>query len=104
MADENRFSGLSEAVEEEEAGEQTDGSDERQDPTAFSFDATVQKSIYVRPEAYEQLEDAEALVNARLRTEHELKNMARREFFDAALRVAADHEDELIDMILDERE
>jgi hypothetical protein len=104
MADENRFSGLSEAVEEDETEKADAPQNEEADPTAFAFEDTVQKSIYVRPEAYEQLEDAEALVNARLRTEHELKNMARREFFDAALRVAADHEDELVDRIVDERD
>jgi hypothetical protein len=103
MADENRFSGLSDAVEEEPV-EEPRADEGESDPTAFSFDDTVQKSIYVRPEAYERLEDAEALVNARLRTDHELKDMARREFFDAALRVAADHEDELVDRILDERD
>ncbi|WP_323192779.1 hypothetical protein [Halostella sp. PRR32] len=74
------------------------------DPVAFEFDDTVQKSVYVRPETFEALEDAEALVDARLRTDHEVKNLTRREFFDAVFAEAADDTDRLVERILRMRE
>ncbi|NHN49892.1 hypothetical protein G9464_20190 [Halostella sp. JP-L12] len=129
MPDENRFAGIGDAVEEEpenddaaiaeepsaETGEETvadaganDGEDDTggnaAGPAAFAFDDTVQKSVYVRPETFEELEDAEALVNAQLRTEHDLKDLTRREFFDAVFREAAEDTDRLVERIRKMRE
>jgi hypothetical protein len=67
---------------------------------AFEFDDTEQHSVYVRPKAWQRVEDAEALVDARLRADYELRDLTGREFQDAVLRVAADHEDELVEAIL----
>jgi len=74
------------------------------DTAAFEFDDTVQKSVYVRPETFETLEDAEALVDAQLRTDHEVKDLTRREFFDAVFAEAADNTDRLVERILQMRE
>jgi hypothetical protein len=74
------------------------------DTAAFEFDDTVQKSVYVRPETFETLEDAEALVDAQLRTDHEVKDLTRREFFDAVFAEAADDTDRLVERILQMRE
>lgn len=67
---------------------------------AFEFDETAQHSVYVRPSTWQRLEDLESLVDARLRTDHDIRNVTGSEFHDAVLRVAAEHEDELIGAIL----
>ena len=82
----------------------SDGASTSEDSAAFEFDDTVQKSVYVRPETFETLEDAEALVNAQLRTDHEVKNLTRREFFDAVFAEAADDTDRIVERILRMRE
>ncbi|ELY39104.1 hypothetical protein [Natronorubrum tibetense] len=74
------------------------------DPTAFPFDATKKKTVYVRPETLDGLEDARALVDAQLRTEHDVRDLTGREFYDAAFRLAAADTDGLIDEILEARE
>lgn len=127
MPDENRFAGIGDAVEEEPQDEANAGEPstetreetvadtgsnsedsgtggEAADPAAFAFDDTVQKSVYVRPKTFEELEDAEALVNAQLRTEHDLKDLTRREFFDAVFREAAEDTDRLVERIMKMRE
>ena len=71
---------------------------------AFEFDATTAKSIYVRPETLEVLEDAEFEVESLLRREHGIRDVTGREFHDAAVRVLAEHADEIVERILDERE
>jgi hypothetical protein len=129
MPDENRFSGLGDMLEEDD-GDDVDGGQadvvepeaaknetasvaddgsrqdtvDSDDPTAFPFDATTAKSVYVRPESLEEVEDAEALVNARLRTEYDVRNLAGREFYDAVFRAAADDIDGIIEKILEARE
>lgn len=70
------------------------------DEPAFAFDETEQHSMYVRPDVWQQFEDVKALVDARLRTEHDVRDLTGREFQDAVLRIAADHEDELVDAIV----
>jgi len=130
MPDENRFAGIGEAVEGDEEpssdvapadenpadegstnadeavdGEAaTDAADSPAETAAFPFDDTVQKSVYVRPETFETLEDAEALVDARLRTDHDLRDLTRREFFDAVFREAAEDTDQLVERIRRMRE
>ncbi|WP_121823369.1 hypothetical protein [Halostella salina] len=129
MPDENRFAGIGEAVEgdgepssdadpadETPADEDSTNADESVDEesandatdspaeAAFPFDDTVQKSVYVRPETFEALEDAEALVDARLRTDHDLRDLTRREFFDAVFREAAADTDQLVERIRRMRE
>lgn len=153
MPEDNRFAGLSEAVEEDDpSGESDDGSDtvppadvepsddgestteveyesaesdadtdrdteanepeaessgdtaDADDPTAFPFDATEKKTVYVRPETLDDLEDARALVDAQLRTRHDVRDLTGREFYDAAFRLAAADTSGLIDEILEARD
>lgn len=145
MPDDNRFAGLSEAVDEDDDGEtasvgdsdadssdendaataveyesaeadsdpdsttaddgsETESESERDDPTAFPFDATEKKTVYVRPETLDDLEDARALVDAQLRTDHDVRDLTGREFYDAVFRLAAADTDGLIEEILEARE
>ncbi|UHQ95355.1 hypothetical protein [Haloterrigena alkaliphila] len=149
MPEDNRFAGLSEAVDEDEPDESADGtgtaatadenssrgaasgdseplasdsagyttasgsesgpagssdSDESDDPAAFPFDATEKKTVYVRPETLDELEDARALVDAQLRTDHDVRDLTGREFYDAVFRFAASDTAGLIDEILEARE
>ncbi|MCT9098236.1 hypothetical protein [Haloarchaeobius sp. HME9146] len=91
-----------------EADADTDESDDEEaedtDPAAFPFDATKKKTVYVREQTIEGLEDAQALVDAQLRTEHDVRSLTGREFYDAVFRVAASDTDALIDEIIDARE
>ncbi|WP_435115196.1 hypothetical protein [Halolamina sp. C58] len=107
MPDDNRFAGLSDADGEadDEPGEPADDESEEADAgPAFEFDATTAKSIYVRPETLEVLEDAEFEVESLLRREHGIRDVTGREFHDAAVRVLAEHADEIVERILEERE
>ena len=127
MPDENRFAGIGDAVEEAEPPSGTGASDEEGDASAgdpdapgdedatreaespdetpaFPFEDTVQKSVYVRPETFEELEDAEALVDAQLRTDHAIRDLTRREFFDAVFREAAEDTDALVERVRRMRE
>lgn len=156
MPDDNRFAGLSEAVDEDETDEpdgestatsaaddaaadesnsaaeelesagdtesesnaestqsdaETSGTEtpdaestEPDDPTAFPFDAAEKKTVYVRPETLDALEDARALVDAQLRTQHDVRDLTGREFYDAVFRLAASDTDELIETVLEARD
>jgi len=70
---------------------------------AFEFDETTQRSMYVREASLQELDDLEALVDARLRTEYDVRNLTGSEFYDAVLRVAATHEEEVVSAILSAR-
>jgi vacuolar-type H+-ATPase subunit I/STV1 len=129
MADENRFAGLGEQIEEEEEEEgatqpgvdeealestdETDATDEVDEPSeeevseggpAFGFDATTPKSIYVREETLELLEDTEFGVESILRQEYDVRNVTGREFHDAMVHVLTEHVDEIAARIHDVRE
>lgn len=113
MPDENRFAGLSEAekearAEEETEAEEAESTDPEDEPSeeggpAFEFDATTAKSIYVRPETLEQLEDTEFEVEMLLRRNHGIRDVTGREFHDAAVRVLEDHVEDVVEQILDAR-
>lgn len=114
MPDDNRFAGLSDAEKEEldaadpeESGSENgddEGEEESGGGPAFAFDETTAKSVYVRPETLETLEDAEFEVEMLLRREHGIRDVTGREFHDAAVQVLAEHADEVVDQILDERD
>ncbi|QRV17627.1 hypothetical protein [Haloterrigena salifodinae] len=74
------------------------------DPTAFPFDATEKKTVYVRPETLADLDDARALIDAQLRTDHDVRDLTGREFYDAVFRLAAADTEGVIDEILEARE
>ena len=105
MPDDNRFAGLSDADEgADDAEEPADEEAEEGGGPAFEFDATTAKSIYVRPETLETLEDAELEGEMLLRSEHDIRDVTGREFHDAAVRVLANHPEAVVDQILAERE
>jgi hypothetical protein len=126
MADENRFAGLGDQLDEEEdsnqadSDEQTHTSDKETDVSnggegrseeegpeagpAFGFDATTPKSIYVRQDTVELLEDAEFSVESLLRQEYGIRNMTGREFHDAMVHILTGHVDEIAERIHDVRE
>ncbi|MDQ2052725.1 hypothetical protein RBH26_19975 [Natronolimnohabitans sp. A-GB9] len=93
---------------ETDAGSEPDEADSEStdpdDPTAFPFDATEKKTVYVRPETLADLEDAQALVDAQLRTDHDVRDLTGREFYDAVFQLAADDTDGLIEAILEARD
>jgi len=111
MPDENRFAGLSEAEKEEERAEaareepadKPEPEEEEETGPAFEFDDTTAKSIYVRSETLELLEDSEFEVEMLLRREHGIRDPTGREFHDAAVRVLAEHTDEIVEQILEAR-
>ncbi|WP_276256993.1 hypothetical protein [Halomontanus rarus] len=90
-------------VEDDESDAEADD-DAATDPAAFSFDATTKKTVYVRQGTIDDLEDARALVDAQLRTQHDVRDLTGREFYDAVFRLAADDTDGLIEEIRDERD
>ncbi|MCL9814010.1 hypothetical protein [Natranaeroarchaeum aerophilus] len=80
-----------------------DRTGENIDTPAFEFEETAQQTIYVRPSSLRELEDLEALVDARLRTDHDVRNLTGSEFYDAVVRVATNHEEELLAAVLSAR-
>lgn len=114
MPDENRFAGLGDQIDpEDDDADQTAVDDEstddadpqaRTDGPAFEFEATQAKSIYVRPETLELLEDVEFEVESILRRNHGVRDLTGREFHDALVRAIATNPEAVADLILDTRE
>lgn len=109
MPDENRFAGLSDSDEEEQEAAEPDEEADPEIPDsdeagpAFEFDQTTAKSIYVRPETLELLEDTEFEVEMLLRRNHGVRDPTGREFHDAAVQVLAEHAEEVVERVLDAR-
>ncbi len=84
----------------------TADADEASDPSgpAFSFEETTPKSIYVRDETLDVLEDAEFDVESVLRREYDVRDVTGREFHDAVVRLAADHVDDIAARVVEARE
>lgn len=125
MVDENRFAGLADAENsdlEDETDVTPDDSDQKTSTTsadndgevdksehdeggpAFSFDETTAKSIYVREETLDILEDTELEIELLLRQEHDIRDITGREVMDAVLRVAAEDPDAVVNQIIAERD
>lgn len=128
MVDENRFAGLADAETDESDDEtnneteatpqdelteteQTTGTETPEEDDsdlgtgpAFSFDETTAKSIYVREDTLDLLEDTELEVELRLRQESDIRDVTGREVMDAVLRVAAANPDAIADQIVAERD
>lgn len=67
---------------------------------AFGFDEAKQRPLYARQEAWDAFEDALAIdVEATLRG-NDVRDAPKRELHDAALRVLADHADEVAARVL----
>lgn len=118
MPDENRFAGLGDQLDPEDspesspadeappeaADEETDETDESTSGPAFTFDDTQAKSLYVRAETLQLLEDAEFEVEAILRREHGIRDLTGREFHDALIRAVAANPEVVADLVVDARE
>lgn len=76
---------------------------ERSGGPAFAFDRTTAKSIYVRPETVQLLEDVEFEVESLLRRRHDVRDVTGREFHDAMIHVLADRADEVAERIVETR-
>ena len=80
-----------------------DTEDEGEGP-AFEFEETTAKSIYVRRETLDRMDDAEFDVESVLRREHDIRDLTGREFHDALVRVAATYTDEVAEEIVRTRD
>jgi len=70
---------------------------------AFGFEEAKQRPLYARQRAWDAFEDALAIdVEPTLRR-HDVRDASKRELHDAALRVLADHADEVADEVLEAR-
>ena len=78
--------------------------DDEPDGPAFEFEATTAKSVYVRQETLDMMDDAEFEVESLLRREHDVRDLTGREFHDALIRVAAEYPEEIVDVVLDTRD
>jgi len=84
-----------ERTESETAGES--------DQPGFEFADAKQSPMYARPEAWAALEDALDLEVVRELREAGIRNEAKRELHDAALRVAANHPEEIAEAVRESR-
>ncbi|MXR40657.1 hypothetical protein GRX01_04750 [Halobaculum sp. WSA2] len=70
---------------------------------AFGFEKAKQRPLYARQGAWDVFEDALAIdVEPTLRR-HDVRDASKRELHDAALRVLADHAEEVADKVLEAR-
>jgi hypothetical protein len=70
---------------------------------AFEFEEAKQRPLYARQAAWDAFEDALAIdVEPSLRR-HDVRDASKRELHDAALRVLAEHADEVADRVLTAR-
>ena len=88
------------AADESTADESTTESDAG---PAFPYDEVKQRPLYAREEAWAAFEDALELDVERILRENEVRDAEGREFHDAALRVAAEHPEEIAEQMLDAR-
>lgn len=107
--EEHATEGDEHAADHEERSEQAnesppaDRTPTSSDP-AFAFDDTTPKSVYVRESTLRTIDDVEALVDAQLRTDQDVRNLATREFYDAVFRVAADRSEDVVKRVIAMRE
>lgn len=100
MPDENRFAGLGEVLDDED--DEAAGPDDGDGP-AFEFEDARAKSIYVREETLERMDDAEFAVESFLRSEHGVRDATGREFHDALIRVAVADPEAIAAAVLEAR-
>jgi len=73
------------------------------DGPAFPYDEVTQRPLYAREEAWNAFEDALELDVERTLREYDVRDAAGRELHDAALRVAAEHPEEIANQLLELR-
>ena len=79
------------------------GTESESSGPAFEFEDTTAKSVYVRSETLSVMDDAEFEVESLLRRNHDVRDVTGREFHDALVRVAADHPEEVAEVIVSTR-
>jgi len=70
---------------------------------AFEFDETDQNPLYARGRSWDQFDDMLDLELERQLRDRDLRDVPKREKHDAALRFAAEHPEEIADLIESER-
>ncbi|WP_435064267.1 hypothetical protein [Halobaculum sp. EA56] len=70
---------------------------------AFGFEEAKQRPLYARQEAWDAFEDALAIEVETTLRRNDVRDAPKRELHDAALRVLADHADEVAELVLEER-
>lgn len=70
---------------------------------AFSFGGTKQDALYARPATWDVFNDTLLEVELALR-DNEVRDVPKRELHDAALRVLANHRDELVEAVVAARQ
>ncbi len=71
---------------------------------AFEFNNAYQRSIYPRPESWDQWQDTLNFEVKRLLADHNIRDLEGREAHDAMVRLAAEHPEEWAHLILEARE
>lgn len=123
MPDDNRFQNIGDALEgdDETDDEPTDDSepvqetqpepttepehtDEEDAEPAFAYEATVQKSVYVLPDAWNDLDGAMSLAEAKLKTEDGETDVTTSELHTALAKLGAENPDELRRLVREARE
>jgi len=100
-SDESGPDGVAESPAGDSTGSGPDSA-ETSEP-AFGFEEAKQRPLYARQHAWDAFEDALAIdVEPTLRR-HDVRDASKRELHDAALRVLADHADEVADKVLEAR-
>lgn len=72
---------------------------QRLDDPAFSFNATKQDPLYVRPKTWDAFNDTLLEVELALR-DYNIRDVPKRELHDAALQVLTNHSDELVEAVV----
>ncbi|WP_148415387.1 hypothetical protein [Haloferax sp. KTX1] len=97
--------GTDDAVESE--GESESASAEPVDPReypAFEFDETVHKALYVLEAVADEFDDIITYdVERELTRDHGLKGVTKSELHNAALAVATEHPEEIVERVLEQR-
>lgn len=128
MPDDNRFQGIGDALDEDDADDEPDDDatddpepvqETQPDPTtelespdeqddesapAFPYEATVQKSVYVLPDAWNDLDGAMSLAEAKLKTEDGETDVTTSELHTALARLGAENPEELRRLVYEARE
>ncbi|WP_424009097.1 hypothetical protein [Haloferax denitrificans] len=95
------------AVESEAESASESASTEPLDPrerTAFEFDETVHKALYVLEAVADEFDDIITYdVERELTRDHGLKGVTKSELHNAALAVATEHPEEIVERVLEQR-
>ncbi|WP_018256106.1 hypothetical protein [Halomicrobium katesii] len=89
---------MSETTTEPEHESESESESDSLDEPAFAYDDVKQDAIYARESSLNELGDALAELDLKLR-KRDLRDVPKREKHDALARLAGDHVDELADLV-----